>query len=128
MTKIHERFLNEAVRIRKEYLKTLRELLEKENIVDFKKKELLNIVNDVDFYMKQDENDVDRTMLNNKLLDIEKSINSITNEIFPLQDIVDKLKEDSRKLFYTIKEKYPDMSEKDIQKEIIDNLIEKSIG
>jgi len=113
---IDEKYINEAVDIRKEYLKSMTIVVEKENTINTYRDELIVLMDQMDEYMKS--NSVDPTILNSRLIDLEQSMNRIQNEIRPMNDKIDVLKKRSNKLYSIIRENYPDISDEEIRNEI----------
>ena len=63
-----------------------------------------------------------KSLLNGKLLEIETSIIKIQSELNPINEKIEKLKNDSKKLYDTIKEKYTELEDEDIQEQILEHL------
>jgi hypothetical protein len=122
MNKIHERYINQAKRIREQYIKNMQLILLKDKIIDKYKTNIKNIMISNKKYIdsNSDKNlNMIKNSLKEKLLEIESNINNISKELIPLIEKNEKLEKESTELFITIKDKYPDLSKEDIQKEIL---------
>jgi len=117
---IGEQYINEAIRIRKTYFENLNHILNQENNINDKKKIILKIQEDMGFVVKSDLNGIKKTLeLNNKLVFLEKEITNIYNIIKPYHDNIEGLKNDTDRLFLAIKEKYPNLTNEQIEQEIM---------
>lgn len=122
---ISEQYINEAKRIRQEYLKNLSQILTQEPKVEERKKEGLRIQEEISDIINSDLNEVKKILeLNNRLLILEKEIVSIQNIVRPYSENIEKLRGDSDRLFLAIKEKYPNIDDKDIEEEIMSHIEE----
>lgn len=120
---IAEQYINEAKRIRQEYLKNLSQILTQEPKVEERKKEGLRIQEEISDIINSDLNEVKKILeLNNRLLILEKEIVSIQNIVRPYSENIEKLRGDSDRLFLAIKEKYPNIDDKDIEEEIMSHI------
>lgn len=120
---IAEQYINEAKRIRREYLKNLSQILTQEPKVEERKKEGYRIQDEIGDIMNSDLNEVRKTLeLNNRLLILEKEIVSIQNIIRPYSENIEKLRGDSDRLFLSIKEKYPNIDDKSLEDEIMSHI------
>lgn len=122
---IAKQYINEAKRIRYEYLKNLNQILIQEPKVEERKKEGIRIQDEIGEILNSDLNDVRKTLeLNNRLLILEKEIVSIQNIVRPYSENIEKLRGDSDRLFLSIKEKYPNIDDKAIEDEIMSHIEE----
>jgi len=122
---IAEQYINEAKRIRQEYLKNLSQILTQEPKVEERKKEGLRIQEEISDIINSNLNEVKKILeLNNRLLILEKEIVSIQNIVRPYSENIEKLRGDSDRLFLAIKEKYPNIDDKDIEEEIMSHIEE----
>lgn len=127
--KIHKRYIDEAVRIRKSYLKTINKISEKEESILSFKNDIEKIMSETDIIVNDNKNIDDiklRNILNEKLIDIETNIINIQKEVKPMNDKIERLESDSKKLYDTIKEKY-DLEDSEIQNQIINELSKKEL-
>ena len=122
---IAEQYINEAKRIRRIYLQNIKEILKQEPFIEERKNFAKKIQNEMDIAVQSDLNDVRKTLeLNNKLLVLEKEIKKIQDIIRPFYDNIEKLKTDTDRLYLAIKEKYPNITEKEIEQEIMSKVDE----
>ena len=118
-------YINEGIRIRKVYFKNLKDILEQEPKILERKKQYEVIFKEMESLVNSDLNDVRKTLeLNSKLMILEKEIVSIQNIIKPHFDIIEKLKDDRDRLYLAIKEKYPNITQQEIEKEIMSKVEE----
>ena len=127
MLKINKQYIYSAVRIRKEYFQELEKIKEKEFILTKYKEEVRNVYslleNMVDGYKGTIESDEPfQKELNDKLNDIEKVMVETQKELQPYFDKIDFLKEESSILYNNILEKYPGITQEEIQEQIIPHL------
>ena len=119
---IHERYINEANRIRSKFFENLERINMYENEITDLKSKILKEVEKCDEYIKSNKKvnvEQVKVALNENLNEIDLKINKILKIIQPHFDEMDKLKKDSKELFISIKDKYPHMTEEEIQKEVI---------
>lgn len=122
---IAEQYINEGIRIRKVYIQNLKEILKQEPIIAERKKSFQKIQSEMESVVESELNDVRKTLeLNSKLISIEKEINKIQDIIRPYYEAIEKLKEDSDRLYLVIKEKYPNITAAEIENEIMSKVEE----
>jgi vacuolar-type H+-ATPase subunit E/Vma4 len=122
---ISEQYINEAKRIRRIYLQNIREIVKQEPKVIERRNVARKIQEEMEITVHSDVNDLRKSLeLNSRLLVLEKEINAIQDIIRPFYDNIEKLKNDTDRLYLSIKEKYPDLDIDTIQEEIISNLDE----
>jgi len=123
-TKIHQRFLDNALNIRKSYKKSLTKIKEKEKIISYHKNEIIKITLETTDFVKKNDiiDDEYKKIFNDKLMDIENNIVKIQNELKPISDDIENIENKSKSLYNNIKDYYPDLEEIDIQNQIIDYL------
>lgn len=122
---IAEQYINEAKRIRRIYLQNIREIVKQEPKVIERRNVAHKIQEEMEITVHSDVNDLRKSLeLNSRLLVLEKEINAIQDIIRPFYDNIEKLKNDTDRLYLSIKEKYPDLDMNTIQEEIIANLDE----
>ena len=120
---ISEEYINEAKRIRIEYLNNLKYIIDEDPKVEDRKKEGLKIQDEMKDILNSEFNDVRKTIeLNNKLMVLEKEIIAIQNIIKPYSEKIKKLRDDSDRLFLAIKEKYPDIDNITLENEIMSQI------
>lgn len=122
---IAEQYINEAKRIRRIYLQNIREIVKQEPKVIERRNFAHKTQEEMEITVHSDVNDLKKSLeLNSRLLVLEKEINAIQDIIRPFYDNIEKLKNDTDRLYLSIKEKYPDLDMNTIQEEIIASLDE----
>lgn len=122
---IAEQYIKEGIRIRKNYIYNLKEILKQEPIIFQRKSVFEKLQQEMENVVKSDLNEMRKTLeLGNKLLVLEKEIKNIQDIIKPFYDSIEKLKDDRDKLYLAIKEKYPNISIEQIEKEIMSKVEE----
>ena len=122
---IAEQYINEGIRIRKIYIQNLKEILKSEPLIFSKRKDFEKIQEQMEICVNSDLNEMRKTLdLNSRLMELEKEINKIQNLIKPYYDTIEKLKDDSDRLYLAIKEKYPNITAAEIEKDIMSKVEE----
>jgi len=117
---IAEQYIIEGLRIRKCYIQNLKEIIKQEPIIFERKKVLEQYKDEMESIVKSDINDVRKTFdLNNKLMFIDKEMRIVQDIIKPYYDVIENLKTDRDKLYLAIKEKYPNITQEEIEKNIM---------
>jgi chromosome segregation ATPase len=117
--KLDKIYINEAIRIRQEYMTSLKNILGEEDNIAEKKKQVDNYQNNMEKIIQEDMHDITKRLkLNNDLQKIERLINGIQDNIRPHYDNIEKLRGDADKLYNSITEKYPNVDTEEIQKQI----------
>jgi hypothetical protein len=112
--KIDKIYINEAKRIRKIYFTNLICIVEKENDIRQYFSMIEKIKEDVD--ANDDQND---EFYVNKLIEINDNIESIKKFILPHSEIIKELDNAQKLLYNNIKDKYPNITDDEIQEQII---------
>jgi len=107
--KINKRYINEALRIREEYLKSLTELKKKEKC-------LVKIKNDINDAYNMVSDTVNNKIMENKINILTKEIKNLNEYIQPITNKIDKLKDEANDLYMNIKESSPNITKEDIKK------------
>jgi len=111
MNKIDQRFIEQAVRIRREFLKSLKVAQERQGVVMVYLDQLNNLKDDLD-------NITEKEDIISKIGEIEKSIIVIEKEMsYHLQKRED-LEKDEIKLCEMVLERYPGITEDEIKEQI----------
>ena len=122
---IAEQYLNEGIRIRKSYLENIKMIVKEEPRMMERKKYFEKIQHEMNVIVKSDINEVRKMLeLNEKLIYLEKEIREIQDIIKPYYDVIEKLKNDRDILYLSIKEKYPNITDKEIEQEIMSKVDE----
>lgn len=109
--RLDQRFIDMAVKIRRDFLKSLKEATQKQEIVNH----YLNELNDLKTDLENSKNNDD---LVSKLKVIEQKIRIIENEMSVLVERRSKLEKEEIKLLETIKERYPEITEDELKQQI----------
>lgn len=119
MFNIDKFYIDEAIRIRKEYLSALKIILNEEQAINDKKSEIIGIHQTNEDIINSDLNDVTKRLkLNLQLNEIEKRINDIQDKIRPYYEKIESLRLQADRLYSAIIEKYPNITTEDIQTQI----------
>jgi len=117
--KLDKIYIKDAVRIRKEYISSLTNILQQEDILNNNKSDIDKIRADMENIVESDNHDVTKRLkLNEELSKIDKIVKDIQSNIKPHYDKIESLRVDADKLYTSIKERYPDITEEDIKKQI----------
>jgi len=127
---IQEIFLKKAVQIRKDYLRlrsginfyenSIKDLLK---MIENKSQELNDFKEDLDKSRITDADDAKNKLLK-IIMDIENEYNNSNFQINKIDKDIEKLKQEELELFRQIKQRYPEMLDKDIKQEV-QNYLEK---
>ena len=127
---IQEIFLKKAVQIRKDYLRlrsginfyenSIKDLLK---MIENKSQELNDFKEDLDKSRITDADDAKNKLLK-IIIDIENEYNRSNFQINKIDKDIEKLKQEELELFRQIKQRYPEMLDKDIKQEV-QNYLEK---
>jgi len=106
--RIEKRFIDESLRIRKEYLNSLTELKDKESNISKIKNDIL------ESYNLAHVNDIDKELMETKIEKLSNDIKKLQNDVEPIIIDINNLKNDADRLFEKIKEKYPNVTKEDL--------------
>lgn len=121
MIKINQRYIDESNRIREKYLITLDDISKREiEILKYKNEIEILMEKNTKYISDNDKKDVEQIKedLKEELLEIDSNINKIVSKLEPYFKSIEKLKKESQELFISIKEKYPELTEQNIQEQI----------
>lgn len=123
---IAEQYIQEGIRLRKAYLENLREIIKQEPVIYSRKKNFEELKVEMENIVFSSEmNDIKKTLeLNNKLIVLEKEMKTIQDIIKPYYDNIEKLKTERDRLYLSIKEKYPNITGEQIEKDIMSRVEE----
>ncbi len=118
---IAEQYIQEGIRLRKAYLENLKGIIKQEPIIYSRKKNFEELKVEIENIVFSSEiNDIRKTLeLNNKLVILEKEMKVIQDIVKPFYDNIENLKSDRDRLYLSIKEKYPNITDKEIELEIM---------
>lgn len=125
MDKIAKHYVDEAYRIRREYLENLKHINDKADIVNEYKNQISKIRDELTGIINSGENNFKEEFANTKMEDIDSNITAIQNELRPYTEKIDELGKQSKILYDSIKDKYNLLSEEDIQNEIYERVIKR---
>ena len=127
---IQEIFLKKAVQIRKDYLRLRSGINFYENSI----KDLLKMIENKSQELNDFKEDLDKSKITDAeeakskllkiIMDIENEYNNSNFQINKIDKDIEKLKQEELELFRQIKQRYPEMSDKDIKQEV-QNYLEK---
>ena len=122
---IAEQYINEGIRIRKIYMQNLKEIIKEEPKIMARKASFEKLQEEMGNIVKSDLNEMRKTLeLNEKLIYLEKEIKYIQDIIRPYYTNIENLKNDRDRLYLSIKEKYPSITEQQIEREIMSKVDE----
>lgn len=127
MVKIHQRYIENAIRIRKEFLSVMIDILDKETEITTHKNRISDLMSTNKKYINDNsKSPIEKIKkdIQNDLNDIESNIIKINNKLLPVLEKLEKLKKESKELYLAIKDKYPNLSEQEIQEQIFEKLPE----
>jgi len=117
--KLDQTYINEAIRIRQKYVVSIKNILKEEDILKQKKSDIYNIRDGMENIVESDIHDITKRLkLNKELNKIERIIKTIQDKIRPHYENIEQVRKDADKLYSSIKEKYPNITEDDIKKQI----------
>jgi hypothetical protein len=122
---IAEQYIQEGIRIRKSYIKNLKEILKQEPIIQDRKIKFQELQKEMESIVNSDLNDVRKALqLNEKLIILDREMKKVQDIIKPFHDNIEKLRDDKDKLYLAIKEKYPNITQQEIEKDIMSKVDE----
>ena len=116
---IDDIYINEAKRIREEYLNNLVYITKEEQNITNLTVQLQDLAKDI-----ENSDEKDETFYKDALFEIEIMIRKATDKIFPYHDKIKELDKAQKNLYDKIKDKYPKISDQDIQDSIIPHILE----
>jgi len=116
---IDQIYINESIRIREEYLDNLLYIANEEEYITGLSKDLQTLNDEISESEKKDEK-----YYRDALFEVELMIRKATEKITPYYDKIKELDKKQRNLYNTIKDKYPDVTDEQMQKEIIPHILE----
>ena len=113
---IAEQYIRDGVRLRKSYIENLKQILKQEPAINDKKQVFEDLKNEMEKIVHSDLNDVRKTLeLNNKLNVLDKEIRKVQEILKPYYDAIENLKFERDRLYIAIKEKYPNITDREIE-------------
>jgi ferritin-like metal-binding protein YciE len=111
-----KKFIEQAKNIRREYIKSVNDILSCEDRINQYKSKLSEIQFDMHSKGKEE--------IREKMMDVEKNIKIIENIMTPHTNKVKSLEKEADILFENIMERYPNYTKEDIQNKLIPHLKE----
>lgn len=111
-------YINEAIRIRKEYLTNLQNINNSEGMIKEIIEHMNNIKDDI-----ANVNDLNEEEYIDKLKELDIILDRIKTNILPYHENIMELGKDQQKLFLLIKDKYKDLTAEEIQQQIAPHII-----
>lgn len=112
-------YIEEAKRIREEYIENLNYITKEEDNINKLIKGLDKIKEEVSVSESKDDN-----YYKNKLFEVEKMINFASERIDPYYEKIKELDKKQQKLYFSIKDKYPGITDEQIAKSIVPHIVE----
>ena len=116
--KLDKLYIDEAIRIRKTYLNNLAAIVEKEDDIQ----KYFEMIEEVREQVEHNEAG-DQEFFIKKLLEINDNIEKIKTVIMPHYDIIQKLDDTQKLLYNNIKDKYPEITDEEIQTQIVPHIV-----
>jgi hypothetical protein len=122
---IAEQYIKDGVRLRRSYIENLKEILKQEPAINDRKQAFEDLKVEMEKIVYSDLNDVRKTLeLNNKLNILDKEIRKVQEILKPYYDSIENLKTERDRLYIAIKEKYPNITDQEIESEIMAHIEE----
>ena len=122
---IAEQYIKDGVRLRRSYIENLKEILKQEPAINDRKQVFEDLKTEMEKIVYSDLNDVRKTLeLNNKLNVLDKEIRKVQEILKPYYDSIENLKTERDRLYVAIKEKYPNITDQEIESEIMAHIEE----
>ena len=107
-------YINESIRIRKEYLNNLAFIVKREDEIQSFSDAIVSINEEITTSETLSEKYVEE-----KLGDIDKNVNELRTYLVRYYDNIQKLDEEQRTLYNNIKDYYPDITDDEMQTQIM---------
>jgi hypothetical protein len=115
---IDQIYINEAIRIREEYLDNLIYIANEEEYIRGLSSDLQTLNDEISKSEKKDEK-----YYRDALFEVDLMIRKATEKINPYYDKVKELDKKQRSLYNTIKDKYPNITDDEMKKDIIPHIV-----
>lgn len=112
-------YIDEAKRIRKVYLTNLANIVMKEDEIET----YFHLIEDIREEVNNNKDNNSEQYFINKLMEIDSNIEKIKSFIIPHYERIKVLDEDQRTLYNNIKDKYPSITDDEIQDQIVPHII-----
>lgn len=118
--KISNLYINEAIRIRRDYIDTLKTIVKYEEEIKRNKDELNKIKDELNDLVKNDK--LTEIIYDSKLKAIDNYISKIQTTLKPYLNRIEQLNIDQKNLSLNIKDKYPDLDSEEVKKQIMEHI------
>jgi len=117
---ISQDYIDIAIRIRKDYLKHLETMKLKTEGLETCKDNLEKLRKDINDINVKNPNLTN--IMNEKMVELEKNINNIQEQVEPIYSKISELSKDADRLYDAIIEKYPNITPQEIRVQMIPHL------
>jgi predicted transcriptional regulator len=122
---IAEQYIKDGIRLRKSYIENIKEIVKLEPLINKRKKNFDDLKVEMESIVFSDKNDIRKTVeLNNSLIQLDKEVKKVQELVRPLYDKIESLKSERDRLYVAIKEKYPNITDQQIENEIMERVSE----
>ena len=117
---IDQLYIDEARRIRKEYLTNLFYIVEKEDEM----KSYMNTIENIKEELNEDESKINDNLYTDKVNELNKNIEKVKVYITKYMNKIQQLDKAQKRLYNNIKEKHIGITDEEMQKEIMNKIID----
>jgi predicted transcriptional regulator len=122
---IAEQYIKDGIRLRKSYIENIKEIVKLEPLINKRKKNFDDLKVEMESIVFSDKNDIRKTVeLNNSLIQLDKEVKKVQELVRPFYDKIESLKSERDRLYVAIKEKYPNITDQQIENEIMERVNE----
>jgi predicted transcriptional regulator len=122
---IAEQYIKDGIRLRKSYIENIKEIVKLEPLINKRKKNFDDLKVEMESIVFSDKNDIRKTVeLNNSLIQLDKEVKKVQELVRPFYDKIESLKSERDRLYVAIKEKYPNITDQQIENEIMERVSE----
>ena len=122
---IAEQYIKDGIRLRKSYIENIKEIVKLEPLINKRKKNFDDLKVEMESIVFSDKNDIRKTVeLNNSLIQLDKEVKKVQELVRPFYDKIEALKSERDRLYVAIKEKYPNITDQQIENEIMERVSE----
>ena len=122
---IAEQYIKDGIRLRKSYIENIKEIVKLEPLINKRKKNFDDLKVEMESIVFSDKNDIRKTVeLNNSLIQLDKEVKKVQELVRPFYDKIEALKSERDRIYVAIKEKYPNITDQQIENEIMERVSE----
>ena len=119
-TFIAKQYLDSAYALRKEYISLLKKVVSRENAIKEHKDNLYKLVDTMNETLENiTSEEQKKEYIVSKVVDIEKSIKEIQDEIMPYCNRIDEIRKEGDVLYNSIVEKYPNLTKAELEDQVV---------